>query len=118
MTTKFKVGQRVKTRDGRDARILAVDLKGECPVGAAVDNGAGETLERYTASGRFYGDNADSDFDLIKPPVVRVYDAWVNMYPNGVIGAYATRDSADSCATASRIACLHIRQEYEEGEGL
>ena len=43
---------------------------------------------------------------------------WVNVYPEDRYGAYKTRRAADDCAVSSRVACVYIEKEYEEGEGL
>ena len=37
--TKFKVGQVVKTRDGRDARVICVDKVGDYPMIALINDG-------------------------------------------------------------------------------
>ncbi len=55
-------------------------------------------------------------------PEPMVYDRWLNGYLDGNSNAhfygYSSREKADLNASPHRIACIHIRQEYEEGEGL
>ncbi len=44
---------------------------------------------------------------------------WVNVFDEGGLGAYHSKEHADNLPSLyARIACLHIVQEYEEGEGL
>lgn len=57
------------------------------------------------------------DYKEIKPK--RVYDKWVNIYSNTRDETiWPTKALADRYASSHRIACIHVRQEYEEGEGL
>ena len=51
-------------------------------------------------------------------PTLLVYERWVNMYPGGEEIGFTTKEIADTHASGDRIACLHIRQEYQEGDGL
>jgi len=48
----------------------------------------------------------------IKPQKKKV---WLNFYTIGTY-VYSSKEEADRCATASRIACVCV--EFEEGEGL
>lgn len=68
------------------------------------------TGEWDTYSGRHY-------LDLINVPEKRTMDMWVNIYPDAA-SYWANRDDADTCAVKSRLACVHIVQEYAVGEGL
>lgn len=69
--TKFKVGDVVKTRDGRDARIICVDAKGYFPVIALLPNPTsygGEELPRgYQIDGSLLGDGTARPTDLMPP---------------------------------------------------
>jgi hypothetical protein len=78
--TKFKVGQVVKTRNGREARVICVDRK--------TDNGLSmvalyksrhsdeENYGSFTPQGKFMPDDEEHDCDLM-PPMRTV---WVNLY--------------------------------------
>jgi len=55
---------------------------------------------------------------LEKIPEKRVYEAWVNIYSCGDSVVLDSRREADEAASPERIACIHIKQEYTEGEGL
>lgn len=109
----FTVGQVCVTRDGRRARVLAVDLAGEQPVAAAVMRSDGtETVETYTALGG-YSDSSRA-CDLLPAPrraVVWVrgrwdaggkYDCWLGDKRLG-------KPDGNSAAT------FEIRVELEEG---
>lgn len=52
---RFRVGDVVRTRDGRPARIVADDLAGNRPLVVAVSNpdGAGEVVVSYPLDGRY-----------------------------------------------------------------
>lgn len=57
--------------------------------------------------------------NLAPPPkkTVRVR-FWINIYPTGWPVRYKSRESADTCASDDRIACIEIDRVVEEGEGL
>jgi len=60
----------VQTRDGRPARILCIDARGDLPIIALVGApapGESEYVQRYTADGRGYR-NALLHHDLINVP--------------------------------------------------
>lgn len=108
METPFKVGDVVKSRDGRSARILAVDVAGPWSIAAAVRHPSGsEYLLSYSADGRLHPDGK-SAADLMPPKKVW----YVNLYPNSFASKYATRKEADAGADADRIACVR----FEEGQ--
>jgi hypothetical protein len=51
-------------------------------------------------------------------PEKRKVDVWLNVYAKNPQCVHASRAEADASRGPGRIACLHIIQEYEEGEGL
>lgn len=112
-----------RTRDGREVRIYTTDAGGIYPVHGAFKDPDGEwALEAWTLSGLFIRGEED-DLDLIEVKPKRIYERWVNVYENGYESEWATRACADVMAAnyssrMRRIACLHIRHEYEDGEGL
>lgn len=63
-----------------------------------------------------YGDSYC--LDLINVPEKRTMDMYVNIYPDGAASYWASKVMADQRADKSRIACVHIAQEYTVGEGL
>ena len=88
----------------------------------------GKTIQRNVNLGPLgspkWEDSDDLCFDWpslvyrIKPEPL-VYERWVNVFQSYQF-VYDTRKGADEAQKlyGSRIACIHIRQEYEEGEGL
>lgn len=62
----FRVGEVVKTRDGRTARILATDLKGRFPIAAAVEVEVGaEMTWSFTSEGQAIAATTSNYNDLI-----------------------------------------------------
>jgi hypothetical protein len=114
------MGKEYKTRDGREVVILATNGRGLYPIVGQVLNADGE-WEHYnwTADGFVYSHRSFSCNDLIEVKPVRVYERWVNVHNDGSSSCFRTCEDAAAFATEmGRIACLHIRHEYREGDGL
>ncbi len=112
----IEMGKEYKTRDGRDVRLHTTNSR--CNLGPVI--GEYETcgtwvLEAWDAGGVTRPANAKLDLIEVKP--VRVFERWVNVYRCGLYTYHSRRYVADQFA-ADRIACLHIHQEYREGDGL
>lgn len=61
-----KAKGRIVTRDGKPARIVCWDAKGDYPIIGLVDVGTSEAPARYTADGKHdMRDNVKSPYDLI-----------------------------------------------------
>ena len=56
--------------------------------------------------------------DLIPRPAKKVLELWINTYGDAVPRLHVTRELADRYINPSRTACVHVVQEFEEGEGL
>ena len=73
--------RKVMTKDGRDARILCVDAKGDYPVVALISDGEGEYKrdhpEMYTEDGCSYSGRM-SFLDLFFAPEKKV--GWANVF--------------------------------------
>lgn len=114
------INKRYRTRDGREVRIYAVDGGGGMPVHGAVLARSGEWLtERWSAGGEWSPqDCAATPYDLIevKPRIHR--EVWVNVYPDLEPSIFVSKQSADWHAVSSRIACVKLMIDCEEGEGL
>lgn len=64
-----KAGKPVCTRDGRKARIICFDVKGDKPIIALIEDEIDERPCNYFANGRFYSNpNANNDADLMMLP--------------------------------------------------
>ena len=75
-------GSDVCTRDGRKARILCFDAKGDRPIVALIDQkGISDDYPyKYYTNGSFYDDDTISDIDLVI--VSSIKTGYVNLYKN------------------------------------
>jgi hypothetical protein len=108
---KFKVGETYKTRDNREAKVVAVVPEANVAnrVAALID---GEIIV-YCENGQYYEYGPINPFDLI--PNKRI--AWVNLYPMGKSTNaqwHETQGAADECAGADRIGNRAYPVEIEE----
>ena len=113
----IEMGKEYKTRCGYRVRLYTTESR--CIGGRIV----GEYEMRPNKwvvcvwdAGGMYATNAPH-LDLIEVKPVRVFERWYSMYADGSYITHNTRESA-SGNWSGRIACLHIRQEYREGDGL
>ena len=114
----IEMGKEYKTRDGREVVILATNGRGPYPIVGQILKPSGEWRHaNWSNDGRIIHDSNSRDGDLIEVKPVRVYERWHSMYADG---SYITHNTCESAAGnwSGRIACLHIRQEYREGDGL
>lgn len=117
----------VRTRDGREVRILCWDRDHPTyPIVGLVrtPNGGPELSATWRADGVCSTSDAFNRVDDLVPyrRTVRVH-GWLNVYPlDNIAGRgrilHATRDNADAIAAQNRIACVEVDLEVEEGEGL
>jgi hypothetical protein len=112
------IKKQYKTRDGREVRIYATDGEDDYPVHGAVKPINGKWFPSlWTPSGRACNPIIDSKLDLIevKPRIKR--EVWVNVYDIGC-STYTTKEMANLCASSTRLACVKIIIDCEEGDGL
>lgn len=84
----FDPSKPVQTRDGRKARIICLDKKGDFPIVALVSTVFDEDDENplsYTAEGRYYKhkDEEDSVLDLVNIPQRRPHADLIIAWANG-----------------------------------
>ena len=94
-----KAGKPVCTRDGRKARIICFDVKGDKPIIALIEYEIDERPCSYFANGRFYSNpNEDNDADLMMLPEKK--EGWVNVYKGGLLDtkSYPTKKEAFDAA--------------------
>ena len=104
----------VRTRDGRQARILATDLDSHRPIVAAVRSfGGGETLHEYLSNGRNYDYN-DKPLDIVNIPEKHTIEIYVY---RGIHGPAVTADKNFLPMDASYVRARKTI-EYTDGEGL
>jgi len=81
-SSKFYVGQEgIKTRDGRDARIICIDANEHQPIVAVVD---GRWANTYTKTGHYHSDDQESKQDLILPKRTVTHTIYANVYKNRI----------------------------------
>ena len=77
------LSRKVVTRDGRKARILCTDRKGDYPIIALVENcdSIDESVCSYDKNGIFYTSGISDNNDLFFAP--EKHEGWVNVYEEG-----------------------------------
>ena len=109
-----------RTRDGREVRIYATDGGGKDHIHGAVKNECGSWVAEQWYGGGKYAHCGVHMKDLIevRPRIKR--EVWVNVYPeeSGMAYAHDCKKAANDCAGPSRIACVKLTIDCEEGEGL
>jgi hypothetical protein len=103
-----------KTRDGREVRIYATDGRGIYPVHGAVKVEDGWIPYTWQEIG-VEGVNNARDLIEIRPRHKRT--VWMNAYTEHRTTAHLSRKLADEYC-CSRIACIKVELDFEEGEGL
>jgi len=119
----FNPTKPIQTRDGKPARILCIDARGDLPIVALVGApGESEYVQRYTADGCAYlgqRGTPSSRLDLINVPEKRVLHVWVNVHSDeDVVIGYSSVDLAEQWARRDRVSCVYIVHEYTVGEGM
>lgn len=111
--TTLKPGDTVKLKSEGQCKVSGIRTEGD---GFFISYEQDETGCYYKADGSAA---YSSLLDIIKP-VKRKVEFWVNCYGDAYdTKPSQTRQQADAITHAYvRTACIHINQEYEEGEGL
>lgn len=106
-----------RTRDGREVRIYATDGDDNMPIHGAILNKHGWRVTSWTPDGLSEGFGVEgSDLIEVKSRIQR--EVWVNVYPTDVT-VHRDKQAADyMCSNSSRIACVCLTIDCEEGEGL
>ena len=104
--------RKVVTRNGRSARIICTDAKGNYPIVALIEEGGYDNALSYTKDGKLYVGETN-DYDLFFAPVK--HEGWVNVYrdfDDVMCGSvFATEEDA-KCKAKTAIATVKI--EWEE----
>ena len=111
------ITKKYRTRDGREVRIYATDGVGTHTVHGAIKTEQGWRSQLWRDDGYFVPYATDNDLIEVRPRIKR--EVWVNVYRNGVDDElWFTKEVADQQALTSRIACVRLTIDCEEGEGL
>ena len=111
--------KKVVTREGKPAKILYTDARGEYPVIALVEHYQ-ETFDiafSFTKDGKWCTDGTNSNKDLFFAP--EKHEGWINLYKmNSIISpgprAYDTKEEAESAAGDKSYYIATIKIEWEE----
>ena len=110
--------KKVVTREGKPARIICTDARGEYPVIALIEHYQ-ETLDvtfSFTKDGKWCTDGTNSNKDLFFE--LEKHEGWVNVYKSGInwsLGAsiWQTEEEAKKWVGATDYATT-IKIEWEE----
>ena len=104
--------RKVVTRNGRSARIICTDAKGNYPIVVLIEEGGYDNALSYTKDGKLYVGETN-DYDLFFAP--EKHEGWVNVYrdfDDVMCGSvFATEEDA-KCNAKTAIATVKI--EWEE----
>lgn len=108
--------RKIVTRDGRNARIIYIDAKGDYPIIALIENIQNNEMPfSYTKDGIHKTNIIDSK-DLFFAP--EKHEGWVNVYMNcneRNLGAlYSSKEDALEAAKASDTYVTTVKIEWEE----
>ena len=104
--------RKVVTRNGRSARIICTDAKGNYPIVVLIEEGGYDNALSYTKDGKLYVGETN-DYDLFFAP--EKHEGWVNVYrdfDDVMCGSvFATEEDAKGKA---KTAIATVRIEWEE----
>lgn len=105
-----------KTADGREVRIYGTDGAGAYPVHGAINtHDEGWLLYCWPSNGcaKF---NEPWNLVEVKPRIEM--ECWLNVHDDYVSGGFLTKDEANLYQGDTRIACVKVVIDCEEGSGL
>jgi len=110
------INKNYRTRAGQEVRIYAVDGGVDWPVHGAMKNGRDNiwVVTSWDVNGKYH--YLEWDLVEVKPRIKQ--KVWVNVYPDHCLGAYREKRHADEMAGPTRIGCVQVEIDIEEGEGL
>jgi len=116
----IEIGKKYRTRNGHEVTIFKTDARGEWPAVGLIHTSCDDLLCKWSAGGEFSrsGDESCNDLIEVKPRIKRT--VWMNVYPNEYLQnfVYKSKHDADEYARPSRLACVKVEIDCEEGEGL
>ena len=110
----ISMDKKYRTRDGREVRIYAVDGGGVHCVHGAVKNPEGWAMCSWMQGGSEMPLEGSCDLIEVKPRIKRTM--WLNLYARE--DRPSTKKEADEHAFDTRLACVKVEIDCEEGEGL
>ena len=119
MNDLISMDKQYKTRDGREAEVLRIDMNHKhFTVTAIVTNSDGtQSIRSRTSTGlTFLGREHVGDLVEVKPRIKQ--NIWLNFYQGKRPCVHLTRKEADNNASSNRLACIKVPIDCEHGEGL
>lgn len=118
------INKQYRTRDGREVRIYAMD-GGDLFEDRTI-HGAVKSRDRWVfavwnaTTGRCFASvKEETAMDLIEVRPRHKRTVWLNVYGSGIVPeACSSKERADLAAACGRIACIKVKLDFEEGEGL
>ena len=109
--------RKVVTKNGRNARIICTDAKGNFPIVALIEtlDGTTEVPHKFKKNGYFFIGNEDYHLNLFFAP--EKHEGWINVYKDGdhfysSMAIFKTKDEAEALSCSSCIATVKV--EWEE----
>jgi hypothetical protein len=122
MNHNFDVSKPVQTRGGKPARIVATDYKAGrgYTILAVIMESDREYAFSYLPDGRFSSDGREEDNDLVNVPQRIRKSMWLNIYNRNDVSAcaHSSKELADRESMYGRVACVEVKIDCEEGQGL
>ena len=111
--------RKVVTRNGRSARIICTDAKGNYPIVALIEEGGYDNALSYTKDSKLYVGETN-DYDLFFAP--EKHEGWLNIYRSDECGfymrgksPYKSKEKADKVAKANpKTFFTTVKIEWEE----
>lgn len=119
MNDLISMDKQYKTRDGREAEVLRIDMNHKhFTVAAIVTNSDGtQFICSRTSTGHSFLDKEHvGDLIEVKPRIEQ--NVWLNLYLDRRPCSHSTKKEADKIAGKTRIACIKVEIDCEHGEGL
>ena len=110
----ININKKYRTRGGREVRIYAVDGDEPRPVHGAVKSQTGWIVSHWPKDGIQSSYEGSNDLIEVKPRIKRT--VWLNLYARE--DRPSTKKEAGEHAFDTRLACVKVEIDCEEGEGL
>jgi len=108
------INKKYRTRDGREVRIYAVDGDEPRPVHGAIKSPTGWVVSHWPQDGVQSDFEGSNNLVEVKPRIQRT--VWLNIYERE--DRPSTKKEADKHAFDTRLACVKVEIDVEEGHGL
>ena len=114
-TISISMAKKYRTQDGREVRIYAIDAGGERPIHGSSKHGKHWIMGTWPTRLQAVGIRSTYDLVEVKPRHQRT--VWLNVY-SGSIMPYQSVEGANNSGFLSRLACIKVELDFEEGDGL